>query len=111
MDLNPLTTVALTAIILIGGPIWLIRNAVTRRRERADARSIDHYARVQNALDILGPLSPGEMTELLRLTLLSISSNGGVDWDEMQANTALARRTVRERHADVGIHEDAVSIE
>lgn len=58
--------VALAALILIGGPIWLVRNAIERPRERTAAAAMDFRPLAEFWFDTLGSLNREEMTSLLR---------------------------------------------
>ncbi|WP_150307202.1 hypothetical protein [Planctomonas psychrotolerans] len=103
MEFPSSLAVFMLLLILVGGPIWLIGNAVERRRERqaaqADATAaaaIDHTEIADFRYDTLGPLSEAELQALLRLTLFTMSKDGSVTWSETLDNMTVARRIVRE---------------
>ncbi|MGV8912143.1 MAG: hypothetical protein ACOH14_05940 [Rhodoglobus sp.] len=96
MEFGLIVAAVFAILIFVGGTSWLISNAVERHRGRKAAEQFDHGARADFWLDALGPLAADEMTALLRFTLLGISRNGAVGWEQVQTNAAFARRFVRE---------------
>jgi hypothetical protein len=103
MDLGQSAAGLLGIAFLIGGPWWLISNAIERRRARRavalaarEAAAIDHVAITDIRMDAIGPLSEAELLVLLRLTLWVTSMNGAATWQEISLQAAMARRIVRE---------------
>lgn len=107
MTSDSVLLVLLTIAILIGGPWWLISNAIGRRRARralrtaaTEAAKVDHGSVAEFLVDALGPLSDSERSTIFPLLAKVWSENGFLTWNDVVTQAALARRIERERQQE-----------
>ena len=102
MTPGQVTTLVVVMMILIGGPLYLVGQAMERRAARkakawsTSPAGIQQHATVARMrIDSLGPLSQREHDALLYNILFVTSFEGSVTWEGIIAQTAGARQAAR----------------
>lgn len=95
--------VVLVLMVLIGGPLYLVSQAIERHGQKkaakwkASAEGIQYDAAVASMrMDSLGPLSPLEHEALLFNILWVTTSQGAISWEGIVAQAAAARQMARD---------------
>lgn len=108
LDLPPLVSVGLGALVLIGGPWFLIASAVERRKAKFAAvdRTMNADIYGEQLTTELGPLKEDELRSVYRLLCNFIARDGGMDLDRLRWSVRKVREAASVRAAEDPTHSE-----